>query len=67
MKYKASVIINKPWQHIIASAVLFALTYAAISWSIDSGKLQAYFISFVLLVFAVKHLIRAISGYARKG
>lgn len=50
---------DKAWKHILASAVSFALSYAAASWAIDSGRLLAYFLAIVLTILGIKHLISA--------
>ena len=59
MKRKLHTTLNKPWQHVVASAVAFALAYAAASWAIDSGRLWAYFIAFVLTIIGIKQFIQA--------
>jgi len=51
---------DKAWKHGVLSAILFLLSYGAGSWGIDSGRLTAYFIAIVLLILAIKQLIKAI-------
>lgn len=59
MKKIAHTLYDKPWKHMVAALVAIILAYAAVSWAIDSGRLLAYFATFVLLLLAINHVIKA--------
>lgn len=54
---------DKPWKHLLLSAIIFLIAYGLASWAIDSGKLQAYFLTTVFVFFGIRQLFHA----ARKG
>ncbi len=58
-KAKRQQILSEPWHYVLLSAGSFALAYGASSWAIDSGKLTAYFIAFVLTILGIRNLIQA--------
>ncbi len=66
MQKAANHFINKPWKHLAVAAISIALSYALVSWAIDSGRLTAYFGSIVLGIVAIHHTFRAAKGYATK-
>lgn len=54
---------DRAWKHALLGAIIFLIAYGLASWAIDSGKLQAYFLSIVFFILGVRQLI----GAARKG
>lgn len=57
---------DKPWKHVLFGALLFLVAYGAASWAIDTGKLQAYFLSILFVILGVRQLIQAAKkGYAK--
>ncbi len=57
---------DKPWKHAVYAVGSFLLSYVTASWAIDTGKLQAYFLTLVLLVIGFQQIIQVIKkGNAR--
>jgi len=60
MKHIVKRFYDKPWKHGLLAIICFVIAYGMASWGLDSGRLTAYFLSIVFLVFGVKQIIRAI-------
>jgi hypothetical protein len=63
---KQSTFINKPWKHAAVAAFSLAVSYAFVSWGIDSGRLTAYFGAVVCGILAINHAAKAMKGYAKQ-
>ncbi len=60
MKQVVKRFYDKPWKHAVLAIICFALAYVFASWAIDSGRLTAYFLAIIFIVFGTKQVIRAI-------
>lgn len=60
MKHIVKRFYDKPWKHALLALICFVIAYAMASWGLDSGRLTAYFLAIVFVIFGIKQVIRAI-------
>lgn len=51
---------DKPWKHGVLAIICFGIAYGMASWGLDSGRLTAYFLAIVFLIFGIKQAVKSI-------
>jgi hypothetical protein len=60
MKHIVKRFYDKPWKHAVLAVICFVVAYAFASWGLDTGRLTAYFLSIMFLIFGIKQVIRSV-------
>ena len=65
MKHIVKRFYDKPWKHALLALICFAVAYTAASWGLDSGRLTAYFLSLIFIIFGIEQVIRSVKLESR--